>query len=342
MIPEEKSAAVERGLREAFGCTEIEDIRRITKGHTSALVFRIVVKGVPYLLRIIVRPSAILGPERHFGCMRAAADASLAPHVWYASIEDGLSITGFVEEVSFPRCEALVRIPSVLRTLHALPPFPGAAKHMNTTCTFLLNTSPAVDGLIAGFTSKAIVPDSETEMVLARYAQLVAACQCPETDLVSSHNDLFKPDNILFDGRRVWLVDWEAAFLNDRFVDLANAANLIVTGRDEETAFLERYFGHPPNEYERARYFLIQQVTHMFYAMVYLSMGSSGIPLSECETVPSFEDFQQRMWAGEVDLADKPTKLIYGAVHWERLLKNLRQARFGESLKIVSGNQRSS
>jgi thiamine kinase-like enzyme len=34
-------------------------------------------------------------------------------------------------------------------------------------------------------------------------------------DLVASHNDV-KPENIVFDGDRVWLVDWEVAFLNDR------------------------------------------------------------------------------------------------------------------------------
>ena len=32
MIPEEKSEAVTRGLREAFGVTEFEDISRITGG----------------------------------------------------------------------------------------------------------------------------------------------------------------------------------------------------------------------------------------------------------------------------------------------------------------------
>lgn len=82
MIPQEKSAAVTRGLREAFGVTEFEDIHKMTKGHTSALVFRIVVEGRPYLLRIIMRTNSILGPTRQFTCMKAAAEAGLAPRVW--------------------------------------------------------------------------------------------------------------------------------------------------------------------------------------------------------------------------------------------------------------------
>jgi hypothetical protein len=32
-------------------------------------------------------------------------------------------------------------------------------------------------------------------------------------------------------------------------------------------------------------------------------------------------------------------KLVYGRVHWKRLLRNVRQARFNEALKIVSDRQ---
>jgi hypothetical protein len=44
-IPPEKSAAVTRGLSEAFGVTEFEDISGMSSVLRSDLVFRIVVKG---------------------------------------------------------------------------------------------------------------------------------------------------------------------------------------------------------------------------------------------------------------------------------------------------------
>ena len=43
MIPEAKEDAVAHALRVAFGVAEFEDIRMLTAGLTSALVFRIVV-----------------------------------------------------------------------------------------------------------------------------------------------------------------------------------------------------------------------------------------------------------------------------------------------------------
>lgn len=333
MIPQEKSAAVTRGLREAFGLTAFEDIRRLTRGHTSSLVFRIVVRGSPFLLKIIMRTD---DPTRHFTCMKAAAEAGLAPHVWYTSIEDRIAITDFVEAAPFPVTDALVRIPAALRTLHALPPFPGVLNHLNTSCMFLINKGTAVDGFIQRFQAANILPEGESEELLARYAQLAAVYPRHDQDMVSSHNDLFKPDNILFDGHRVWLVDWEAAFLNDRYADLAVVANLVVTNDAEERVYLQEYFGQPPDQYQLARFFLMQQVAHIFYAMAFLLLGSSGRQLNLSENAPDFRDFHRRIWAGEVNLADNQMKTVYGWVHREQLLQNMRQARFYEAVRIVS------
>jgi Phosphotransferase enzyme family len=333
MIPQEKSAAVTRGLLEAFGVTQFEEIRMMTKGHTPSLVFRIVVRGSPFLLKIIMLP---YDPTRHFTCMKSAAEAGLAPHVWYTSIEDKISITDFVEAVPFPVTDALARIPTALRALHALPPFPGVPNHINTSCMFLMNKGAAVDGFIQRFQAANILPEGESEECFDRYAHAAAVYPHHDPDMVSSHNDLFKPDNILFDGHRVWLVDWEAAFLNDRYADLAVVANLVVTNNAEERVYLQEYFGEPPDQYQLARFFLAQQVAHMFYAMVYLLLGSSGKPIDWSETVPEFRDLHRRIWAGEVNLADKQMKIVYGRVHWEQLLRNVRQARFDEAVRIVS------
>jgi thiamine kinase-like enzyme len=333
MIPEAKNEAVGRALREAFGVTEFEDIRRMTKGQTSSLVFRIVVRGSPFLLKIILRTD---DPTCHYTCMNAAAEAGLAPHVWYASIEDKISITDFVEAVPFPATDALVRMPAMLRTLHALPPFPRRANHLNTSCMFLINKGAALDAFIERFHAANILPKGESEELFVRYAQVAAAYPHHDPDMVSSHNDLFKPDNVLFDGHRVWLVDWEAAFLNDRYADLAVAANLVVTNDAEERVYLQEYFGQPPDPYQLARFFLMRQVTHIFYAMVYLLQGSADKPIDWSETVPEFKAFHRRFWAGDITLTDHDAKIAYGRVHWEQFIQNTRQARFNEALRIVS------
>ena len=332
MIPKEKKESVGRALRETFGVAEFEDIRKLTGGLTSSLVFRIVVRGSPYVLRIIMRKD---DPADHFTCMRAAAEGGLAPHVWYTSVEDKISITDFVAAVPFPRTEALVRMPATLRTLHALPPFPGRANHLNTSCRFLLNEGPALDGFISAFQAANILPKGESEDLFARYRQVAAVYPVHDPDMVSSHNDLLRPENVLFDGSHVWLVDWEAAFLNDRYADLAVVANFVVTDDAEEQVYLQEYFGQPPDTYQLARFFLMQQVAHMFYAMGFLLLGSAGKPVNLSEDAPEFRAFHRSIWEGGVNLADNDTKIVYGTVHWKQLVQNTRQARFNEALRIV-------
>jgi hypothetical protein len=331
MIPQEKRAAVTLGLNETFGVNEFEDIRDLTERPGSNRAFRIIVRGCAYLLRINTRPGDM---TRHFTCMQAAADAGLAPRVRYASAEDRISITDFVGAVPLPATEALVRIPAALRTLHALPSFPGSP--FNTTCTFLLNQGPALNGFFQKFRASSILPEEQTDELLARYQKVADVYSRLDSDLAPGHNDLFKPDNMLFDGNRLWLVDWEAAFQNDRYADLAVVANMIVTNESEEKIYLQEYFGEAPDDYQIARFYLMRQLAHMFYTMAFLTLGSPGKPIDRSEPVPAYSDFQRRFWAREVGLADDQAKTVYGMVHWQQLSQNVRQERFEEALRIVS------
>jgi len=324
MIPREKSNAVARGLSQAFGTTTIDDVCRMTRGLSSDLVFRILVQGSPFLLRVMTRIDERNDPTRLFTAMKAATDTGLAPRVWYTNIEDGITIIDFVGTVPLSTSEALVRLPATLRRLHALPPFPEALNYITAHKAFMWP-----------FQSANLLPSSEIDEVFSRYAQVAAVYPRLDSDMVSCHNDL-KPENILFEGQRVWLIDWQAAFVNDRYFDLAIIANFVVNNDIEEKAFLEAYFGQPPDEYQLARFFLMRQIMHVWYATVWLMLGSSGKPVDQSEKAPEFVEFHKRIWAGEITLAGNEARVVYGRVHWERLLQNLRQARFEESLRIVS------
>jgi len=326
MIPETKQRAVARALKEAFGVEEYEDIRRLTAGLTSAQVFRIVVRGQPYLLRVITRADEMSDPTRQFACMKSGAEAGIAPRVLYASIEERVSITDFVEARPWSAEEALVRLPGTLRTLHALRPFPKAKAG---------NYFDVVEGFIGRWAKS--LPEKESRELFELYSRVAQVYpRHDESDWVSSHNDL-KPENILFDGERVWLVDWEAAFLNDRYVDLAVVANFGVNSEADEQAYLQRYFGESAGEYRVARFFLMRQVAHAFYAMVFLSLAAgAGKAVDTSVDTPDFRGFHRRILAGEVSLADGDAKLQYGLVHLKQIQSNMRTPRFQDALQIVS------
>ena len=323
MIPQEKSSAVWRGLDEAFGTRSIEDIRRMTRGLSSDLVLRIVVRGSPYLLRIMTRMDERNDPARVFTCMKEASQAGLAPRVLYSNEAEGIAIIDWIETVPFSTAQALVCLPATLRGLHRLPPFPKTFNYVTAHKFFIWKLRAA-----------SLLPEAQIEEVFRGYERICAVYPRLDADLVSCHMDL-KPENILFDGRRVWLIDWMAAHLNDRYFDLAIVANFVVTNEAEERTYLAEYFGQPPDEYQGARFFLMCQVLHMLSAAVFLLLGLAGNPIRNGANPPSFRGFHKRIWAGEIDLSDNEQKIVYGRVHWEQLLQNLRQERFAEALRVV-------
>ncbi|MGA9882247.1 MAG: phosphotransferase [Candidatus Acidiferrales bacterium] len=328
MIPEPKQAAVARALQHAFGVPEFEDIRILTGGLSTALVFRIVVRGKPYVLRVIMREDAMSDPTRQFACMKVAQDAGLAPRIWYASVEDRISITDFVEVKPWPENPARLTAETI-RNIHSLPPFPK-----------LLNYLDALDGFVSRFQERKILPENLTEELFRLYAELARVYPRNNSDHVSCHNDL-KPENLLFDGNRIWVVDWEASFLNDRYLDLAVPANFFVRDDAGVETYLRAYFGEPPGDYRRARFFLMQQIAHMGYAMVFmLLVARSGTPIDPSLDAPDFNDFHQRLLSGEVSLAGDEARAQYAKLHLNRALQNMRTERFADALALVSAHHR--
>ncbi|RYU90319.1 hypothetical protein EWM62_12385 [Mucilaginibacter terrigena] len=326
MISEAKKTAVENALRITFGVSEFEDISEITQGLSPALIFKIMVKGKPYLLRIITQMNAMNAPTHWYNCMTAAAEIGIAPRVWYTSVEDRICITDFVEAKPFPLNLVRVKMPALLSRLHSLPPFPNRINYLET-----------MDGFVQKFRDSETLPDILAAELFEKYDQIKRVYPSNDSDLVSCHNDL-KPENILFDGERPWLVDWEAAFLNDRYTDLAVIANFAVTNDVEEKEYLRIYFGEDANEYQLARFYLMRQLLHFFYFTFFgLICFNANEPVDFTLPCPNFREFNNQMWLGGINLANNDARQEYARAHFGQVIYNLKQKRFADSLKILAG-----
>ncbi len=285
-----------------------------------------VVAGRPYLLRLIMREGPFGDPTREFTCMQRASDAGLAPRILYASVEDRVLITDFVAARPYPD-DMAVRIAPTIRRLHGLPGFPPPqmGSYLDT-----------MDGLVRRFEAARLLPDNVTEELFQGYHEVMRVYPRGDAELVASHNDL-KPQNIVFDGERVWLVDWEAAFLNDPYLDLAVAANFFVTDAAQEASYLRAYFGEPAGDYRQARFTLMRQAVHLFYAALLMLMAAgSGTPVDPDLTAPDFKDFHQRLISGEVPLVTAEERLQYAKVHLNEALRTMRTERFQDAVARVS------
>jgi thiamine kinase-like enzyme len=329
LIPESKVEAVEKALQQAFKTKTVESIVPLAGGLSSALVYKIVVHDKPYVLRLIMEINPLSEPVRQYTCMKLAADAGVAPHVYYASTEDALSITEFIQTVPFAgnissRDALLIELAKTIKRIHSTPLFPK-----------LVNYLDGIDGFIQDFKASRILPESATAELFSLYSHIQQAYPRYDTDVVSSHNDL-NGNNILFDGQRIWIIDWEAAFENDRYVDLANVGNFYVSDQAQEEIFLKACFGDSLDEYKRARFFLMQQVCHMFYAMIMLKFAAALKPADwahdENMDVPRLIDFRTQLGEGKVSLASHEGQLLFGKVLLNEMLHNMKTPRFAEAI----------
>ena len=227
-ISEAHRPGVDRALQSAFGCTNLDTISPLSGGMSGAAIYRIRVGGIAYLLRIEGGRDSFRNPERWHRCMRIAADAALAPRVRYADAGDGVAIMDFLPEQPLAldyagdRADLMTDLAQTIRALHQAPAFPSLVDYMD-----------GMDAILGPFLASGILDPQATTALFARFAQVQAAWRSDPADLVSSHNDL-NPRNILYDGRRLWLVDWESSFLADRYVDLAALANFFAHDAAEE------------------------------------------------------------------------------------------------------------
>ena len=100
---------------------------------------------------------------------------------------------------------------------------------------------------------------------------------------VSSHNDPV-PRNVLFDGERLWLIDWESAYRNDPLVDVAIALDSFTSSTDLESVLLKAWLGRAQGDGLYTRLALVRALTRLYYAEILLSasMAFSGA-LADCD-----------------------------------------------------------
>ena len=330
-IPPSNRAAVDRALFAAFGTTELDAVVPLSGGLSGALIFRIRVGGIAYLLRIEGTRDVFRDPARWYACMEIAAEALLAPRVRYAAADDGVAIMEFIQERSLSldyagtRTDLLVEMGQTLRALHAAPAFPPLVDYLD-----------GIDALVARFQGFGLLAPEASGELFGLQAQLRAAYRTAPQDMVSSHNDL-NPRNILYDGARLWLVDWESSFLADRYVDLATLANVFTSDAEEEDVLLRTYLGAAPDAAQCARLYLMRQVNHLFYAMIFLNGVGEERPSERLDgrQARSLAQIHQALGAGEFALESLGGRVEYGLSRFDAALQGMRAPRFAQALALV-------
>ncbi|SKA03583.1 Phosphotransferase enzyme family protein [Enhydrobacter aerosaccus] len=329
-IPEDRRQMARAALKAAFGPTAVSLIKPIVGG-ASALIYRIEVGGRPYLLRFdsFLRDD-VRDPPRAYRCMQAAAEAGIAPAIRYADAAAGVVVMDFIESRSladYPGgLEALSRaLGHLAARLQAIPPFPAVGDYPSIIGGMfdrLLRSRLFADGLL----------DAHRE----GFERIRAAYPWNDAALVSSHNDSH-PGNILFDGQRLWLIDWETAYRNDPLVDIAIMTMYVAATPDLQEVLIRSWSGRPSDGLLRARLLVMRQLTRLFYALANGFFVATARPdLRESDlAAPTPAAFRAALDDGRLISNTFETQRIASRVALRAFLEGLATPAFADALAIV-------
>ncbi|HWL71358.1 MAG TPA: phosphotransferase [Geminicoccus sp.] len=175
---------------------------------------------------------------------RAAAAAGLAPAVVHA--EPGILVLDHVEARPFSAEDVRDpanrdRLVALLRECHRLVP-----RHLRGAGFMFW-----VFHVLRDYGHTLVEGNSRHRAHLPGFAALADRLErlVQPVEIVFGHNDLL-PANILDDGRRLWLVDWEYAGFNSPLFDLGGIASNAEMEAGEALALAEAYHGRRLTERE--------------------------------------------------------------------------------------------
>lgn len=248
-----RAALASRASTRALANAPLEPIR----GGLSNHAWKAERGGRHWFVRLGGPDSTKLGVNRESECalLSVVSKAGLAPPVIACDAGNGLLVTPFVSGGPWTREDArssrnVERLARCLRVLHGLPApsdvrdldFRAQARRLEAELEAARGTHTSDSGADADelrgtddrtMTDRAVRAAAESAFeVLASREPARAVC----------HNDVHHL-NVLDDGERLWLVDWEYGGLGDPIFDLASFACQHEFTAGERQALLEAYAG---------------------------------------------------------------------------------------------------
>ncbi len=204
------------GLLPAALCPPGTTIRPVGAGQSGAGVYRLDGPAGRFVVKRTPASEPEAAWQRSVAVQRAAASAGVAPTVVHADsshrvvVSEAIDDRGWAPYYGQPATHdaAMTLLGATIRRLHALPislDVPAARAQ-----TFVRQIQQAANATHP-------LPEWVNATVDALFDEVPPPS---DRDPVLSHNDL-NPSNLVFDGTRLMLLDWQTAAVNDPYYDLA-------------------------------------------------------------------------------------------------------------------------
>jgi aminoglycoside phosphotransferase (APT) family kinase protein len=322
----DKAAAA---LEAAFGAASVEGVRAVSGGASGALAYRVTTSSGDHLLRIEGRRLPGRNPHQ-YTCLELAAAAGIAPPIRYLDAEAGVVIMVFLDvrpiaEFAGGPEAAAAAAADLVGELHRLPGFPAIGDHLDD-----------LERLIAFVSTSGHVRDDQLAPHRDAFQEIRSVYPWDPSTFVSAHND---PNefNLLYDGRRLWLVDWETAKRNDPFIDIATLCQHLAPTPELRDLVLRRVLATEPDERARARLFLAGQLVRLFAGtMLVLITADPAAPVDLHDALTPAA-FAAAIGQGDLVAGQPETTLAFATTVLRGVLDNVASDDGARAVAVLRG-----
>lgn len=251
------------------------DIERL--GGLTNQVFRVRAGAEIYCLRVPGQGTeAYIDRRVEAVNARIAAAAGVGPEVLHFG-DDGIMTTRFLAGCTTMTPEAMRTTPgAAARVAHAFRRLHSCGQ----VFAFRFELFAMIDDYLAHLDSLgAKLPEGYRETV-ARARVVREALAARPLPLVPCHCDPLC-ENLLDDGRRMWLVDWEYSGMNDPMWDLGDLSVEAGFGPEHDRAMIEAYFEGPTRPADLGRMVIYKAMCDLLWTLWGLIQHASENPADD-------------------------------------------------------------